>query len=108
MFSNSFQAIEDFNGHLYLAILNEAEECIWFKSNYERTPGKLSEHINFYVDTNACPSCVSEDNPDHKYQKLISRDSAGQWTVADSHEIYWENMHKIAEKEFKNNKILEY
>jgi len=100
-----WQAIEDFNGHLYLAILNQNQECIWFKSNYERKPGLLIRHIWLCEDTKFIPACDSEENPNEKYQKLISRDSTGQWIIADSDEIYWDNMHKVAEKEFKNNKI---
>ena len=105
MLSDTWQAIEDFNGHLYLAILNENQECIWLKSNYERTPGKLVKHIYFCVETKLIPAQDSDEEPDVKYQKLISRDQTGQWLIADQHEIYWENMHKVAEKEFKNNKI---
>lgn len=105
MFNTAWQAIEDCNGHLYLAIINENDECVWFMSNYERIPGRLIEHINIVGScVHTDPGCDSEDNPEIRYQKLISRDATGQWTIADENEIYWDNMHKIAEKEFKNNK----
>ena len=103
--SDTWQAIEDFNGHLYLAILNSNQECICFKSHYERTPGRLIEdinHIDLCVISELCD--MTHDNPNDLYQKLTSKDSTGWWIIADPYEIYWDNMHRIAEKEFKNNK----
>ena len=92
-----WQAIEDFNGHLYLAILNENDECIWFRSKYERIHGVLINHIN-NIDT--LLEIDSEDNPNEKYQKLIARDISGWWLVADPSEIYWDTMQHAALREF--------
>jgi hypothetical protein len=101
----SWQAIEDFNGHLYLAIFDSNKDCIGFKSNYERTPGKLIEDINNIVlCVNTEPCDTTTETPDCEYQKLTSKDSTGWWIVADPYEIYWDSMHRVAEKEFKNNK----
>jgi hypothetical protein len=97
-----YEVYEDYNGSIYLAILNPKRQCVVFNNSYGNKNNNLINDLNQLYFANDWRHIFTTNTPHEKYRKIIKNDNA--WLIATNTEILWDSMGPSGEFIFVRNK----
>lgn len=98
-----FECYEDFNGHIYLAILDNQNKCVCFQKNCEKFFEDMIADLNKLMSADIIDQFAEHaiTNPQIEYDKFVKPRDGKAWIVADKDFIYWDSMEQAALNLFK-------